>query len=94
MPRIESRPIQPKIPLRDVPVIAFAGAIIAAYYYTAAGAALGALSNTAWKIQVKANAIETIGAPIEGAMLGAYAGWTHPIKFINHIWNQACGRVP
>lgn len=77
-----------------MPVVAFAGSIIGAYYYTVGAAVLGALSNTAWKIQVKANVIDTIGAPIEGAMFGAYVSWTHPIKFINHIWNQACRRVP
>jgi len=74
--------------------VVIASGMVGAYYYTIASAALGAISTTAYAIKHPENRYlrPLFLCPIRGALDGIYAGWTHPIRFIEMVWEQAQGR--
>ncbi len=60
--------------------------IVGAYTYTIASAALGAVAETYVELNRKDYRPLLVLKPVEGALLGMYLGWTHPIKFVKGCW--------
>lgn len=72
-------------PNKNVRTVA-AYSIVGAYTYTIASASLGALAETVVELKRKDYRPLLVLKPFEGALLGVYLGWTHPIKFVKGCW--------
>lgn len=76
-------------PSENVRTVA-AYSIVGAYYYTIFTAVLGSASLTFYDHrQGKRNLMR----PLSGAVDGVIMGWTHPVKFVEMVWNNIYGKI-